>query len=100
MSLSNPITNQPYLHVRGPGQWQYKSTDAVGTALGAGYFNDCANLFKPGDSLAVQTATNIGLGNETVTEFTTALITSTANGTVTVVEQTGGAQVTLQPRRV
>jgi hypothetical protein len=48
----------------GPRLWTYKTTDALGTVDGAGYFNDAGDILKLGDIIFVLVVTNIDASNE------------------------------------
>tara|TARA_R100001082_G_scaffold21728_1_gene10434 strand:- start:1239 stop:1484 length:246 start_codon:yes stop_codon:yes gene_type:complete len=66
-----------------PGLWIYKSTDAIGTIVASGYFNDVTNELKEHDVIIVVGATG---GSETVdvvcvTSATGAATVTTHNGT-------------------
>ena len=74
---------------RGPSQWQYKTTDSIGTCLGAGYFNasvGVGTVLHAGDQIEVCTVSNFGTGTETVTNYGTLTVTSVIAGTVTVTQ--------------
>lgn len=71
-----------------PAHYTYATLDAATTVDGAGYFNEVANILKPGDVIhRVTWSTAIGTGG-TVSNYGTHLVLTNAAGVVDVSNET------------